>query len=89
MTPRAALANGTTVIAIDPLVDPRWDAFVESHPSATVYHLAAWARIFEESYRYRPRYLALEDTSGELSAVMPMVSRRTIRGPALRSLPVL
>lgn len=86
--PRVALATGSKVITIDPVGDPRWDSFVRSHPSATVYHLAEWARILEESYRYKPRYLALEDSSGQLNAVMPLMSRRTLRGRVLRSLPV-
>jgi len=77
-----------TVVRIDPLIDPRWDGFANAHPSATVYHLAAWARIFEESYRYTPRYLALEDPSGQLLAIMPLMQRRTLRGHALRSLPI-
>jgi len=77
-----------TVIPIDPVADPRWDRFVRSHPSATVYHLAAWARIFEKAYRYTPRYLALEDPPGQLRAVMPLMSRLGLRGKVLRSMPV-
>lgn len=84
--PRAASAHGT-VVRIDPLVDARWDSFVRSHPSATVYHLAAWARIFEKAYRYTPRYLALEDEAGQLVAAMPLMTRLGLRGRVLRSLP--
>ena len=42
---------------IDPLSDPRWDAYVRAHPRGSVYHLGAWARILERSYGFRPRYL--------------------------------
>lgn len=60
---------------IDPSNDPRWDSFVASHPSATVFHLAPWARIFREAHRYTPRYLALEDGSGAFAGVLPLMSR--------------
>ena len=76
-----------TVVEINPTAEPRWDAFVRSHPSATVYHLGAWADILERAYRYTPRYLALEDAFGQLRAVMPLLSRVGLRGRALRSIP--
>jgi hypothetical protein len=80
----------TSVTAVDPLSDPRWDSFVEAHPRATVYHLAAWARILADVYRYKPVYLKLETEAGEVRGVLPLLGRRgPLSGSRLRSLPVL
>ena len=33
------------ISVIDPRTCPDWDAFVESHPDATVFHTSGWARV--------------------------------------------
>ena len=38
----------------DPTRDPRWVAFVEKHPSASVFHGAAWLKALQKTYRYEP-----------------------------------
>jgi hypothetical protein len=78
----------TRVTPIDPS-DPRWDAYVRAHPRATVYQLAAWARILGDAYRFKPRYLALEDEHGELRGVLPLLYKKGLVSDArVRSLPV-
>jgi hypothetical protein len=80
--------NAPRAVAIDPLADRRWDAYVRAHPRATVYQLAAWASILGDAYRFRPRYLALED-GGELRGVLPLLHKKGLVSDArLRSLPV-
>lgn len=79
--------NTTRVVEIDPLLDGRWDEFVESHPRATVHHLGAWATILASCYRYGPRYIALE-VDGGLAGVLPLVSSGLrLSGSRLSSLP--
>ena len=34
-----------------------WDDFVQAHPRSSPFHLLAWKRTIEESFRYRPYYL--------------------------------
>ena len=76
------------VTPIDP-GDPRWDAYVRAHPRATIYQLAAWARILGESYRFKPRYLALEGEHGDLRGVLPLLYKKGLVSDArVRSLPV-
>jgi Acetyltransferase (GNAT) domain len=85
-----AIADGMAVRGIDPLADPRWDAFVESHPHASIYHLAAWRRILGGAYRYRSAALALEDVDGRLHGVLPLEWRSgPITGRRLTSLPIV
>lgn len=63
------------IVAVDPLTDPRWDAFVRKHSRANAYHLAAWAGILRASYGYRPHYLEAQDPrGGRLLGVLPLVS---------------
>lgn len=76
-------------IPVDPLADPRWDAYVRAHPRWTVYQLGAWAEILRAAYRFEPRYLALEDDSGALRGVLPLLYKKGLVSDArLRSLPV-
>ena len=73
---------------MDPLIDPRWDAYVRAHGAATVYHLGAWAAILRGAYAFRPRYLASED-AGCLTGVLPLMGKKGLLSDArLRSVPV-
>jgi hypothetical protein len=40
------------VYEIDPLLDPRWTAFVQSHPRASVFHSPSWLGALRSVYRY-------------------------------------
>ncbi len=37
---------------IDPLTDPRWNRFVESHPHSSVFHTTQWLEALQRTYRY-------------------------------------
>lgn len=39
---------------LNPLVDPRWPAFVESHPHASVFHSRKWLQALSSVYDYEP-----------------------------------
>ncbi len=39
---------------VDPLSDPRWNAFVQNHPEASVFHSVAWLSALKAVYRYEP-----------------------------------
>ncbi|HKJ36778.1 MAG TPA: GNAT family N-acetyltransferase [Solirubrobacterales bacterium] len=65
---------------LDPLADPRWDAYVEGHELASSFHLGAWSAILGGAYGVRPIYLAAEDDSGRLCGVLPLVRRRALFG---------
>lgn len=78
-----------SVRVVDPTSDPRWDAYVDAHPKAGVYHLGAWAEVMRRAYGYRPRYLALEE-GGRLAGVLPaFMTRGVVAGRRLRALPLL
>jgi hypothetical protein len=82
--------DGATVRVIDPLTDPRWDAFVTAHPRAMPGHLAAWSGVLASAYRFEPRYLALDDADGGLRGVLPVAGKHgPLTGARLQSLPVV
>ncbi len=65
----------------------RWDAFVESCPDATFFHLSAWQAIIEEIFRHRTFYLYAE-RAGEIIAVLPLAEVKSrLFGHSLVSLP--
>jgi hypothetical protein len=43
-----------TLHRIDPLTDPRWEAFVEMHPRGSVFHSHAWLDALRRTYGYEP-----------------------------------
>jgi serine/alanine adding enzyme len=50
----------------------KWDRYARSHPRATVYHLAAWRRIFGEALGYRSRLLMAKDAAGAMCGMLPL-----------------
>jgi serine/alanine adding enzyme len=70
-------------------VDKSWDRFVESHPRATVAHLAAWGQVAREAYGHEPVYVRAED-GGEVCGVLPLVFVKSrLFGRRLVSMPFL
>jgi FemAB-related protein (PEP-CTERM system-associated) len=58
-----------------------WDAFVERHPDATVYHLAAWTDLIADAFGHRAERLAAIESHGtgpdRIAGVLPLVFFRT------------
>jgi CelD/BcsL family acetyltransferase involved in cellulose biosynthesis len=50
---------------------PEWNAFIETHPAATVFHTAEWARCVETTFGYDPRHVLITDAGGEVRAIAP------------------
>ena len=62
-----------TAIGLSP--DPseaEWDAFVESHVDATVYHLWGWRRVIEKAFGHQAVYLAAR-ADGRIVGILPLV----------------
>lgn len=66
----------------------RWDAFVESFPSATTYHQYAWRTVFMRTYGLDCYYLAAVNEKGLFLGVLPLVHLSSLLfGNELVSLP--
>jgi hypothetical protein len=57
---------------VNPLEETGWDAALQSYPSSSVFHTAAWATVLHASYGYTPVYFALRD-SGRLLGLLPLM----------------
>jgi len=72
---------------VDPCADSAWDREAFSHPDATLFHGAAWARVLTATYGHRPRYCRFT-RAGSLLALVPLMELRSpISGARGISLP--
>ena len=68
--------------------DPRWTAFIESQPDATLFHHPAWVQALAEAYGYDPFLIIHADEDGNIVAGMPVLDvRSALRGRRRISLP--
>ena len=42
------------IYTLNPLLDPRWQKFVDGHPRASIFHSPGWLRALFETYGYSP-----------------------------------
>jgi serine/alanine adding enzyme len=75
-TPLTDRPRSLVVHDVDPLADPRWDAFVMSRPDATAFHRAAWLAVLAEEYQQPTAHLACLDADGGIVGVLPLVQTR-------------
>jgi hypothetical protein len=54
--PRMGFSDGCdmTVYEIDPMRDPRWDEFLETHQHASIFHTRRWLEALRRPYGYAP-----------------------------------
>lgn len=89
------MVRALRVIETNPGSDPRWEAFLLEHPDASIYHHPAWLAALEQEYGQKAVYLACENASGEILAILPLMYTKgvpfnwggTLTGCRLSSLP--
>jgi FemAB-related protein (PEP-CTERM system-associated) len=82
-------APGCSVQELPPDLAGKWDAFVESCPNATFFHLSGWKEVIERAFGHRCYYL-LARSGDEISGVLPLVHMKSLLfGNALISTPIL
>lgn len=64
------------VIEIDHRVDPRWEAFMSTHPEGLIYHHSAWLQTLEQEYGRSSVALACEGDDGLLRGILPLLRTR-------------
>jgi CelD/BcsL family acetyltransferase involved in cellulose biosynthesis len=70
------MVSKVKVIETDPQTDPRWAAFVISHPKGSVYHHPGWLEALAREHGQKSLYLACESEEGRFLAVMPLMYTR-------------
>lgn len=58
--------------------DPRWCAFVQSRPEASVFQYPEWTRALMDEYGNQSSSLACEDESGNVLGILPLMRTRGI-----------
>jgi hypothetical protein len=43
-----------TVYQLDPVRDPRWNEFINTHPKASIFHTSGWLECLQRTYGYEP-----------------------------------
>jgi FemAB-related protein (PEP-CTERM system-associated) len=67
-----------------------WDAFVHAHPSASIYHLAAWRHLVADVFGHPSHHLMARDEHGTVTGVLPLVRIKSrLFGHYMVSLPYL
>ena len=54
---------------INPIENNGWDQLISEHPGATIFHTSAWAKVLQQTYRYKPLYLIIKDNSEPVAAI--------------------
>lgn len=73
---------------IDPLTDPRWRDFVESHPQASIFHHPSWLQALRKTYGFTPLVFTTTPPGEPLTNGLVFCSVRSwITGNRLVSLP--
>ena len=76
-----------TIRTLDDASAPAWDRFVESAPSGTFFHRAAWARVIETAFGHATHYIYTE-RDGAITGVLPLARVKTMLfGDTLISVP--
>jgi hypothetical protein len=79
-----------SVKLINPLDDPRWDAFVSEHPDGWVTHLSTWKHILETSFNHMRGYyfVYVNNNNNAIEAGLPVFYVRSwLTGNRLVSIP--
>lgn len=82
--------NMEEVKIIDPLTDPRWDAFVAGHPYGWIVHTSGWKKVIESTFPHmKGHYFALVDSdTNNIKAGLPIYEIRSwLTGNRLVSIP--
>ena len=81
-------SDAQQVYELDPLSDPRWEAFVRKHPRASVFHSTNWIRALHNAYGYHPGVLTTGPPQAALSNGLPFCRVQSwLTGQRLVSLP--
>jgi hypothetical protein len=81
-------AKSTVVSTIDPLLDPRWNRFLQAHPRASLFHSTPWLKTLTDIYDYETVAYTTSFASDELENAIPFCRIKSwLTGRRLVSLP--
>lgn len=76
------------VFELDPLIDARWQKFIEREKQSGIFHSIEWLKALRDSFGYEPVVLTLSEPAAELQSGIPFCRIRSrLTGNRLVSLP--
>lgn len=77
-----------TIFSFNPLQDPRWPAFLQRHPAASVFHTPGWIEALRRTYGYEPTVFTTAASRQELqNGIVFCRVKDWLRGCRMVSLP--
>ena len=64
-----------------------WNKFAKVHKNATIFHTMEWKNVLEETFGYKPEYLVVKNSEGEIVGISPAFSVKTLFGKVIVSQP--
>jgi hypothetical protein len=75
------------ISSLDQIDFGAWDAFVQSHPQGTPYHLSGWLKAIEETYAFKP-FFGVWKNEGSITGILPFFKTKSFfSGSSIISLP--
>lgn len=65
-----------SLVDVDPISDPRWNAFVREHPDGLAYHHSAWLGALSAESGQEPIGLAYVGRDGSFRGILPLLATR-------------
>ncbi len=76
------------VYTIDPTKDERWDALLQKHTEASVFHTGGWLEALRQTYGYKPVAFTTSPPGNPLTNALPLCQISSlVNGKRLVSLP--
>lgn len=86
-SPATAKVESNLVHCFQPLTDARWDAFLQAHPNASVFHSSPWLKALNKTYGYEVVGYTTSDTQELENGLVFCRVNSWLTGPRLVSLP--
>lgn len=75
--PEEKFAGPVSITQIDDTTQTDWDAYVDSHPQASLYHKYQWRKVIRESFAHESFYFVASDSEGSIRGILPLVRLRS------------
>jgi FemAB-related protein (PEP-CTERM system-associated) len=81
-------AESEPVVITNTFDDRSWNDFVRSHVNGSPFHLIAWQRMIQETFRHQPFHIVAVASTGRIKGILPLfLVRSRIFGRLLVSTP--
>ena len=64
-------------VSLDAATPEEWNRYVESNPSASLYHRAEWQALIKETFGHSGYYFSARDKTGNITGVLPLIRLRS------------